>query len=117
MEEKLNEEMQKNIAMTQRINELEQHEILLDVAADLAERCEVQLAYSIGVAEPVSVTVNTFGTGKISDEELDEGINKVFDFSTNTINDLGEISRNHIINNFSKNMMLKKYYDFYQKII
>ncbi len=49
------------------------------VAADLAERCEVQLAYSIGVAEPVSVTVNTFGTGKISDEELVNGVKKVFD--------------------------------------
>ncbi|MBC8311370.1 MAG: methionine adenosyltransferase [Candidatus Marinimicrobia bacterium] len=40
------------------------------VAADLAERCEVQLAYSIGVAEPVSVLVETFGTGKLSDEAL-----------------------------------------------
>ena len=49
------------------------------VAADLAERCEVQLAYSIGVAEPVSVAVNTFGTGKISDEELVNGVKKVFD--------------------------------------
>ena len=49
------------------------------VAADLAERCEVQLAYSIGVAEPVSVTVNTFGTGKISDDELVNGVKKVFD--------------------------------------
>ena len=50
------------------------------VAADLAERCEVQLAYSIGVAEPVSVTINTFGTGKISDEELINGVKNVFDF-------------------------------------
>ena len=49
------------------------------VAADLAERCEVQLAYGIGVAEPVSVTVNTFGTGKLSDEELVNGIKKIFD--------------------------------------
>ena len=49
------------------------------VAADLAERCEVQLAYGIGVAEPVSVTVNTFGTGKLSNEELVNGIKKIFD--------------------------------------
>ncbi len=49
------------------------------VAADLAERCEVQLAYSIGVAEPVSVTINTFGTGILSDEELVNGVKKVFD--------------------------------------
>ena len=49
------------------------------VAADLAERCEVQLAYSIGVAEPVSVTINTFGTGILSDEELVNGVKQVFD--------------------------------------
>jgi len=40
------------------------------VAAGLATRCEVQLAYAIGVAEPVSVMVNTFGTGKVSDEKM-----------------------------------------------
>jgi len=50
------------------------------VGANLAERCEVQLAYSIGVADPVSVSVNTFGTGKCSDESLEEGIKKIFDF-------------------------------------
>jgi S-adenosylmethionine synthetase len=38
------------------------------VAAGLAERCEVQVAYAIGVARPVSLMVNTFGTGKVSDE-------------------------------------------------
>src|SRR6202047_1612444 len=40
------------------------------VAAGLAKRCEVQLAYAIGVAEPVSVMVNTFGTGKVEEERL-----------------------------------------------
>jgi S-adenosylmethionine synthetase len=40
------------------------------VAAKLASRCEVQLAYAIGVAEPVSVNVNTFGTGKIADDNF-----------------------------------------------
>jgi len=50
------------------------------VGANLAERCEVQLAYSIVVADPVSVSVNTFGTGKCSDESLEEGIKKIFDF-------------------------------------
>jgi len=49
------------------------------VAADLAERCEVQLAYSIGVAEPVSVTVDTFGTGILSDEELVNIVRRIFD--------------------------------------
>ena len=51
------------------------------VAANLAERCEVQLAYSIGVAEPVSVSINTFDTSRISDNELIDGIKKVFDFT------------------------------------
>ncbi len=49
------------------------------VAAGLASKCEVQLAYAIGVAKPVSVMVDTFGTGKISDEKISEIVNKVFD--------------------------------------
>ena len=49
------------------------------VAAGLASRCEVQLAYAIGVAHPVSIMVNTFGTGKVSDEQLAEAVRKVFD--------------------------------------
>lgn len=49
------------------------------VAAGLAERCEVQMAYAIGVAKPVSLMVNTFGTGKISDEKIVELIRAHFD--------------------------------------
>ena len=49
------------------------------VAAGLADRCEIQVSYAIGVAEPTSVSVNTFGTGKISDSELANVINEVFD--------------------------------------
>jgi S-adenosylmethionine synthetase len=49
------------------------------VAAGLAERCEVQIAYAIGRPEPMSVRVDTFGTGKISDEEIANAILKVFD--------------------------------------
>jgi len=49
------------------------------VAAGLADRCEVQLAYAIGVAEPVSVRVDTFGTGKIDDSALSDLIQKHFD--------------------------------------
>ena len=49
------------------------------VAAGLAERCEVQVAYAIGVARPVSVMVNTFGTGRVSDELIVELIGKHFD--------------------------------------
>jgi S-adenosylmethionine synthetase len=49
------------------------------VAADLARKCEVQLAYAIGVARPVSVLVDTFGTGKLSSMELEQIIGEVFD--------------------------------------
>ena len=49
------------------------------VAAGLAKRCQVQLAYAIGVARPVSVRVDTFGTGTVSDAVLEEAVNKVFD--------------------------------------
>jgi len=49
------------------------------VAAGLAERCEVQVAYAIGVARPVSLMVNTFGTGRVSDELIVELIGKHFD--------------------------------------
>ena len=48
------------------------------VAADLARRCEVQLAYSIGVAEPISLSVDTFGTGQLDDDRLAEIINEEF---------------------------------------
>lgn len=49
------------------------------VAAGLAERCEVQVSYAIGVAEPTSISVNTFGTGKISDEQIIRLIRTHFD--------------------------------------
>ena len=49
------------------------------VAAGLAEKCEIELAYAIGVAEPVSIMVDTFGTGKISDDEISKLVAKNFD--------------------------------------
>jgi len=49
------------------------------VAAELADRCEVQVAYAIGVAHPLSVMVNTFGTGKVDEEKLAEAVREVFD--------------------------------------
>ncbi|MBQ6366721.1 MAG: methionine adenosyltransferase [Oscillospiraceae bacterium] len=55
------------------------------VAAGLAERCQVQLAYAIGVAKPVSVLVETFGTGKVSDDKLSEAVEKVFDLRPSAI--------------------------------
>ena len=50
------------------------------VAAGIADKCEVQLAYAIGVARPVSVMVDTFGTGKVSDEKIGEALAQVLDF-------------------------------------
>ena len=55
------------------------------VGAGLADKCEVQLAYAIGVAKPVSVMVDTFGTGKASDDKLSEAVNKVFDLRPSAI--------------------------------
>ncbi|MEE0944029.1 MAG: methionine adenosyltransferase [Clostridia bacterium] len=55
------------------------------VAAGLATKCEIQLAYAIGVAEPVSVMADTFGTGVVSDEEIANAVNKVFDLRPQAI--------------------------------
>jgi len=49
------------------------------VASGLADKCEVQLAYAIGVARPVSISIDTFGTGKVSEEKLVELVRKHFD--------------------------------------
>ena len=60
------------------------------VAAGLARRCQVQLAYAIGVAQPVSVLVDTFGTGTVGDDKLEAAVRKVFDLRpTAIIRDLG----------------------------
>jgi S-adenosylmethionine synthetase len=49
------------------------------VAAGLADRCEIQVSYAIGVAEPTSITITTFGTGKISDDKIEKLVRKHFD--------------------------------------
>ena len=55
------------------------------VASGLANRCEIQVSYAIGVAKPLSIMVDTFGTGKISDEKISKIINKVFDLRPGAI--------------------------------
>ena len=55
------------------------------VAAGLAEKCQVQLAYAIGVAEPVSILVETFGTGKVSNDVIADAVAKVFDLRPTAI--------------------------------
>jgi S-adenosylmethionine synthetase len=51
------------------------------VAAGLADKCDVQLAYAIGVSAPVSIMVNTYGTGKVPDEKITEAVKEVFDMT------------------------------------
>ena len=76
------------------------------VAAKLASKCEVEVAYAIGVAKPVSVMVDTFGTGKISDDEIQQLIEDNFDLSTSAI-----------ITNFDlRNLPAKNNGKFYQKL-
>ncbi len=55
------------------------------VAAGIADRCEIELAYAIGVAEPVSVMVDTFGTGKYPDADIEKAVKKVFDLRPTSI--------------------------------
>ena len=63
------------------------------VAAGLADKCEIQLAYAIGVARPVSVMVDTFSTGKIADDKIVEAVNKVFDLRPSAIIDALQLRR------------------------
>ena len=63
------------------------------VAAGLAKKCEIELAYAIGVAKPVSVMVNTYGTGTVSNEKLAEAVNKVFDLRPAAIIDTLDLRR------------------------
>lgn len=55
------------------------------LAAELAEECLVQVAYAIGVADPVSISINTYGTGKVSDIQLAKAVNKTFDLTPSGI--------------------------------
>ena len=55
------------------------------VASDIASKCEIQLAYAIGVAEPVSIMVNSFKTGLIPDSEIEDIVNKIFDLTPKSI--------------------------------
>jgi S-adenosylmethionine synthetase len=63
------------------------------VAAGLADRCEIQVSYAIGVAEPTSVSVNSFGTGKVSDEKISELIGEHFDLRAKGLVDMLDLKR------------------------
>ena len=76
------------------------------VASGLAEKCEIELAYAIGVAEPISVFVDTFGTGKLSDDEISDIVKENFDLSPMAI-----------IKHFDlRNLPAKNGGKFYQKL-
>ena len=70
------------------------------VTAKLATKCEVELAYAIGVAKPISVMVDTFGTGKVADDKIVEAVNKVFDLRPSAIIDAFDM-RKPIYSNLS----------------
>lgn len=63
------------------------------VAAGLADKCEVQLAYAIGVAQPVSISIDTFGTGKVSEDQLIAAVRKVFDLRPAAIINMLDLRR------------------------
>ena len=63
------------------------------VAARLARKCEVQISYAIGVPEPVSVMVHTFGTGKYADEDLERAVTHVFDLRPGKIVEYLDLKR------------------------
>ncbi len=63
------------------------------VAADLADECLVQLSYAIGVVEPISVHVNTYGTGKASDIALSRAVEKIYDLTPSGIINAYELKR------------------------
>ena len=63
------------------------------VAAGLADKCEIQLSYAIGVAKPISVSIDTFGTEKIPAEEIERRVNEVFDFRPAAIIDTLNLRR------------------------
>ena len=63
------------------------------VAAGLADRCEIQVSYAIGVAEPTSISINTFGTGKISDEKIEALVKEHFDLRPTGLIDMLDLKR------------------------
>src|SRR5690606_40603015 len=63
------------------------------VAAGLAGKCEIQVSYAIGVAEPTSISINTFGTGKVADEVIIELVRKHFDLRPRGIIEMPDLRR------------------------
>jgi S-adenosylmethionine synthetase len=79
------------------------------VAAGLAEKCSVQLAYAIGVAKPMSIYINTFGTGVLSDNKLSQLVEKVFDFTPKWMIEKFDLLNGKVYRKMAKTLFLDDY--------
>ncbi|HBH87606.1 MAG TPA: methionine adenosyltransferase, partial [Syntrophaceae bacterium] len=79
------------------------------VAAGLAKKCSIQIAYAIGIARPISIYVNTFGTGIISNNKLNVLIKEYFDLSPRGMIEKLDLLRGDIYKKFPKSLFLDDY--------
>lgn len=86
------------------------------VATNQADRCQVQLAYAIGVKEPVSININTFGTGKVADEKLEEMVKEIYDLTPKGIIDFLELRENPIYQKLAAKGQIGSEYGKWEKV-
>lgn len=86
------------------------------VATGQAKRCQVQLAYAIGIKEPVSININTFGTGKIADSELEKIVTEIYDLTPKGIIDFLKLRENPIYQNLAANGQIGSEYGEWEKV-
>lgn len=86
------------------------------VATNQADRCQVQLAYAIGVKEPVSININTFGTGKVADEKLEEMVKEIYDLTPKGIIDFLELRENPIYPKLAAKGQIGSKYGKWEKV-
>lgn len=79
------------------------------VAAGFAKKCSVQLAYAIGMAHPISIYVNTFGTGKVDDEKIAKAVNELFDLTPRGMIEKFNMLRGDIYRKIPKTLFLDDY--------
>lgn len=86
------------------------------VATNQADRCQVQLAYAIGVKEPISININTFDTGRIPDEELEKMVKEIYDLTPKGIIDFLELRENPIYQKLAANGQIGSEYGKWEKV-
>lgn len=86
------------------------------VAKNLADRCLVQLAYAIGIKEPIAININTFGTGKKPDEELEKIVKEIYDLSPKGIIEFLELRENTIYEKLAANGHMGNEYGKWEKV-